>query len=260
MSKNFLLIVEGENTEKTILKSVLEKCDIEVIKCNQMNLQIKFDDLFANIYHTTKKDRVYLVQGPRNRIRDWLKLMKKSEEDFELFFNEIEGFFAGVFIIYDVDHTSKEDLKEMFEKYNDETDKGLLLLSSPCIEVLADIERKKDLICNHLKEYKAELNIKFNLAGFDSAEKYIMQNFEKLALYYIDKNAKEFESNNIMEHPQFIISKINEFNERKSTPNGEPFVYYRYFTTVIYVCIAYINGLTKEIDNIQTVKDFFQNN
>ena len=35
-------------------------------------------------------------------------------------------------------------------------------------------------------------------------------------------------------------------------------VVYRYFTTVIYVCIAYIKGLTREIDNYNIVKDFFE--
>ncbi len=257
MNKKFLLIVEGKETEKTILKSVLEKCDVDVYICEQIDINANIDDLFANLYNTSKKDKIYVVQGPRNRIRDWLRYMKRNEEDFELFFNGMEGLFAGVFIIYDVDHTSNEELEEMFEKYNDETDKGLLLLSSPCIEVFSDVERKEDLICNHLKEYKKELNIKFNQAGFESAEKYIMQNFDKLALYYIDKNTTESGLNNIMEHPRFVISKINELNDRGTDFDGEEWVHYRYFTTVIYVCIAYINGLVKEIDNVTLVKNFF---
>ena len=34
-------------------------------------------------------------------------------------------------------------------------------------------------------------------------------------------------------------------------------VLYRYFTTTLYVCIAYILGLTKEIDNSEIVANFF---
>ena len=257
MSKKFLLIVEGKVTEKEILKSILEKCDIDVYKCDKIDLAMKVDELFLNIYDTSNKDVVYLVQGPRNRIHDWLKLMKSSEEDFERYFNDVQVSFAGIFIIYDVDHTSKEELVEMFDKYNDETDRGLLLLSSPCVEVLADPNRTEKLECNHLKEYKAQLNVKYNIDGFDSAENYIIKNFNGLILNFIDKNTTESGSNNVMEHPQFVLSKINDFNERIYMPDGTPYVLYRYFTTVIYVCIAYINGLAKEIDNVELVKNFF---
>ena len=259
MSRNFLLIVEGQETEKTILKSVLEKCDVDVYRCERINLQTKIEDLFVNIYDTSERDKVFLVQGPRNRIRDWLKLMKRNEEDFELFFNEIEGHFAGVFIIYDVDHTSKEELEEMFQKYNDETDKGLLLLSSPCIEVIADKGRTDDLECCRLREYKAQLNTRFNRLGFESAEKYIMANFNELVLSYIDKNTEESGLKNVMEHPQFVLSKINELNDRINISEEEQYVHYRYFTTVLYVCIAYIKGLVKEIDNVEQVRSFFVN-
>ena len=191
MSKNFLLIVEDAVTEKNILKSILKNCDVEVFDSGRIDLRGNVEDVFANIYDTSKKDKIYLVQGPRNRIHDWLKQIKTNQDDFEFFFNEIDGKFAGIFIIFDVDHTLSEELAEMFEKYNDETENGLLLLSSPCIEVMADKERTEPLICDHLHEYKAELNTKFNEAGYESAEKYIINNFSKLSLYYIDKNTKE---------------------------------------------------------------------
>jgi len=60
-----------------------------------------------------------------------------------------------------------------------------------------------------------------------------------------------------MEHPQFVLKKINELNEREDISSDCHPVYYRYFTTVIYVCVAYIKGLTKEIDNVDLIKEFF---
>ncbi len=257
MNKNFLIIVEGAVTEKSILMSVFEKYNFEVFDCGKIELQKNIEDLFINIYDTLENDKVFLVQGPRNRIHDWLKLIKTNEEDFELFFKGISGKFAGIFIIYDVDHTSKSDLEMMFQKYNDETDRGLLLLSSPCVEVLADNGRVEPLFCNHLREYKSELNVKFNTKGLESAQNYIIKNFNKLALYYIEKNTTESGSDNVMEHPQFVLKKINELNERNGISSDCKSVYYRYFTTVIYVCIAYIKGLTKEINNVDLIKEFF---
>lgn len=257
MSKNFLLIVEGAVTEKSILESVLKECNAIVVSCDQIDLQADIEDLFAGIYDTSNDDKIYIIQGHRNRIRDWLKSMKTSEEDFEHFFSEIEGQFAGVFIIFDVDHTSKEDLEEMYNKYNDETSNGLLLLSSPCIEVLADTKRTEPFEGMHLSKYKALLNTEFSNAGLGSAEKYIIDNFNELALFYLDKNTNESGLQNVMLHPQFVLTKINELNEREYESREVQPVIYRYFTTVLYVCIAYINGLVKEFENVQIVKNFF---
>ncbi|MBE7039036.1 MAG: hypothetical protein E7404_09075 [Ruminococcaceae bacterium] len=260
MSKNFLLIVEGAVTEKSILKSILKKCDVEVFDSGRIDLKANVNEVFADLYYTSKKDKIFLVQGPRNRIHDWLKQIKLNEEDFELFFKEIEGKFAGIFIIFDVDHTMNDDLEEMFQKYNDETGNGLLLLSSPCIEVMAETGRTEPLRCNHLREYKTELNTRFNLAGYESAVKYIINNFDKLSLYYIDKNTQESGLLDVMQHPQFVLTKINELNERRHISKDSNPVFYRYFTTVLYVCIAYINGLVKDFDNVQKVREWFLKN
>lgn len=260
MSKNFLLIVEGAVTEKNILKAILEKCNVDVFDSGRIDLKATVDEVFADLYYTSKKDKIFLVQGPRNRIHDWLRQIKLNEEDFELFFKEIEGKFAGIFIIFDVDHTLDYELEEMFQKYNDETGNGLLLLSSPCIEVMADIDRTEPLICDHLREYKVELNTRFNKAGHESAVKYIIKNFNELSLYYIDKNTKESGILDVMQHPQYILNRINELNERKHLSKDINPVFYRYFTTVLYVCIAYINGLVKDFDNVQKVKEWFLSN
>lgn len=257
MSRNYLLIVEGAVTEKEILESVLKGINVTVERCEQVNLQSDVEDLFAGIYDKSNNDKIYIIQGHRNRIHDWLKSMKTEEEDFENFFSTLNEKFAGIFIIFDVDHTSKDELEEMFEKYNNETGNGLLLLSSPCIEVLADAKRKEPFEGNHLKDYKTLLNKEWTKAGYSSAKDYIMKNFNELALYYLDKNTNDSGLQDVMLHPQFVLTKINELNDRTYISNDIQPVIYRYFTTVLYVCIAYINGLTKEFDNVQAVKEYF---
>ena len=61
-----------------------------------------------------------------------------------------------------------------------------------------------------------------------------------------------------MEHPDFVLEQINELNERKFESNDCLPVVYRYFTTTLYVCLAYILGLTKEMENAQRVIEFFE--
>lgn len=75
-------------------------------------------------------------------------------------------------------------------------------------------------------------------------------------------NYNEFNEPNIMEHPSLIIKSIAK-NERVNYPKEhkvESYVIYRYFTTVVYVFIAYINGLTSKIDNYGIVREYFLSN
>ena len=89
---------------------------------------------------------------------------------------------------------------------------------------------------------------------------YIKDNFNELMLFFLRKNQRDFGENNIMEHPRLILESINTNNVRVNCPNREDsYVVYRYFSTVIYVAIAYANGLTREIDNYRLVEGFFSN-
>ena len=72
-------------------------------------------------------------------------------------------------------------------------------------------------------------------------------------MYFLKQNYIDFNEPNIMEHPSLVIKKINQENIREDN-----YVYYRYFTTVIYVCIAYALGLTKQIENYNEVYSFFK--
>ena len=256
MSKNFLLIVEGNVMEKNIFSKVFERYGFSVNDCGTLNIDDENCLDLEKFTGTDSKINIYIVQGPRTRIRDWLKLFNKRESDFDKLFEKIDTYFAGVFIIYDVDHTLKEELTDMFSKYQDETT-GLLLLSSPCIEVVGDIERTEELKVEHLSEYKTQQNREHEQKHKKHTREYIIENFEKLVCFYLDKNVKESGDKNIMNHPEFVLKKINELNERNYISDDDIPVYYRYFTTVVYVCIAYIMGLTKEFENSDKVKSFF---
>lgn len=257
MTKNFLIITEGVKTEPNILEAILTKYGFNVIR--QAPIEISKEDEPFDLDVTKLsgyKDNIYIAQGPENRIRDFLSLIDSNCEDVERYFSKFEEIFSGIFLIYDVDHTSKEDLKEMFVKYNDETS-GLLILSSPCIEILSEPNRKNELRVDHLYEYKTERKAWVQSKTSNSVENYIINNFEDLILEFLKQNCEESGSNNVMEHPEFVLKQINLLNNRTYISNDLQPVLYRYFTTTLYVCIAYILGLTKEIENSKLVEEFF---
>ena len=156
MAKNFLIITEGVKTEPNILEAVLRKYGFNIIKQNPIKIN---EDVLPFDLDVTQlnddKDSVYIAQGPKNRISEFLALVNNQFEDIERYFSQLTKQFAGIFLMYDVDHTSKEDLEQMFLKYQDETS-GLLILSSPCIEILSEPHRTSEIKVEHLTEYKTE--------------------------------------------------------------------------------------------------------
>lgn len=260
MNKKYLIITGGNVTEPNFLVPLFQKYGFKVNKQEQINVRIDNENASFKNYEIELDNRnnIIIAQGPRNRIRDLMLLFNNNKYDLEKFFVKSQELFSGIFLIYDVDQTLKEQLESAFNKFNNEQS-GLLLVSSPCIEVLANKNEiiTEEISGTHLsKVYKNKINEHINQKYHMTFEKYIIENFERLALIYLEKNVNDFNSQNIMEHPQLVISKINELNMRRLTSENVVEFKYRYFTTVIYVCFAYVLGLTKEIDNANILKEF----
>ena len=251
---NYLILTEGEKTEKNILREVLKRYDFNVVDSPKVN---SYSDIEIDIETISNdKENIVIAQAPKNRLSELLKLYNEKNYDLDKVFGNRANYFAGIFLVFDVDHTSIEDLKNMFDIHNDETEKGLLLVSSPCIEIMADYGRTSEIRVNHLSDYKKEINKHINdeLRFGKNVEQYIIDNFEELAIKYLDQNVEEFNSYNVMEHPQLVIDKINETNIRS---NEE--VIYRYFTTVVYVAMAYICRLVKIDNNYNIIREYLLN-
>lgn len=261
MPNNYLLIVEGSCDEKNIFGDIFVSYGFNVIKCQEKMTTDGFGDFYK--YELSQdKDNIVIIEGPRNRIHDFLIYYDKEIDSIEKLFNYSVNYFSGIFLIYDVDHNDNDDINEMFDKFNDESS-GLLLLNSPCLEVLSDTGIKEDYFikCNHLTEYKSRLNVYHEKHGNINLKEYIKNNFNKIILYFLDQNTKEFNEHNIMNHPFLVKEEINKKNIRYNFKDkNKSYVLYRYFTTVLYVSIAYSKKLVYDIDNYDIVRKFFAKN
>lgn len=262
MNKKYLIIVEGEVDEVDIFEKIFLSLGFKVSRDKTLNFKNINLDLASKIFSNLDKD-IYIVHSIQNKIHDIVIKFDKQTEDIEKFFGLSSNFFQGIFLIFDIDHNDKEDVDLMFNKFQDEYT-GLLLVSSPSIEVLADINNKilgKTKFNSLTKEYKGKLNSYFDTKHHCNVWEYISNNFFNLLIKALEKNYNDFKENNIMEHPKLVIDKINKINIRNNYQrNGITITEceYHYFTTVIYVFIAFIFGLTSEIDNYSKVEDFFE--
>ena len=150
MNKNILLIVEGSVDEQNIFGHIFSKYGFNAIISNQ-KMDILGIGQFEKFEYQLNKNIIVIIQGPRNRIHDFLKLYDENEMSIEKIFSYSYAFFSGIFLIYDVDHNDCEDIELMYKRFSDESS-GMLLLSSPCIEVIADFDRNRgESKYNHLK-------------------------------------------------------------------------------------------------------------
>lgn len=252
----YLIITEDTNTEIDIFEEVLKNYGFKVLTKKERINSESLSNFTQTIYEDKTID-IVIAAGPRSRIHSLVRDFDSNTESIERAFGFFAETFSGIFLIYDVDHNDDDDIKEAFSKFN-EPSKGLLLLSSPCIEVLGDYDRnRKELYCKHLKEYKSDLNKHHDKVNKCSCAKYIADHFNELALYYLDKNTNEYKKKNVVLHPEIIIDYIAKYNERHNDLDKEKcYVKYHYFSTVVYVLIAYIKNLVAQIDNYILVKTF----
>lgn len=254
MARNILLLTEGQVDEQDIFSAVFDHYGANSISSNKRIIDLDLGE-FVESRISGDLLNVYIIQGPRNRIHDFLKFLNDECVDVERLFGYKYAFFQKIFLLYDVDHNDRGDISNMLGLFQDEA-RGMLLLSSPCIEVLADFKLdRRELRCVHLKEYKAEINKHYN----GLTKRHIVDHINEILLHFLKKNYEDFQESNIMKHPRLIGEKINELNIRFNS-RGEKgsFVVYRYFSTVVYVAIASALSLTAEIDNYETVKTFFE--
>ena len=257
MPNRILLIVEGKKTEPSIFGDVFRRygfnCRISDKKLDAYDGG-QFDE-YQYVYEGSIKSEVVIVEGPRSRIHGFLKLISEQPVFLERALSFEVNHFQKIFLLYDVDHNDCDDVIKMSSKFDDESN-GMLLLSSPCIEVLGDYNRDREpaKFC-HLSEYKKDINVHRNGRTLE----YIKDNFESIMLHFLNKNRTDFDESNIMEHPRLIVGWINRLNERVNLSGEEKsYVLYRYYSTVVYVAIASAKSLTKEIDNYELVKSFFE--
>lgn len=143
-TNNYLIIVEGEELELNlfdeVFKTIYSNCTISKI-VNGLKIENDNSDIISN----DSKDHFLIVKPKHNVLSQILKDVNGNPDIIEpyLYFINEDDFdygFRYVFYVFDIDYTKKKDLLDAFDLFNDPTDRGLLLVSSPCIESLVDFE------------------------------------------------------------------------------------------------------------------------
>lgn len=254
---NLLVIVEGRKSEQSILSYVLPKYGFNPITVEKKLCE---DIDFTYYNYTDDKDNIFVVEGPKNRIKDVVKDLKETEDDFFRNFVSPKMKFAGIFLIYDVDHNSNDEIATAFKKFNDEST-GLLLLNSPCIEVLGDTQNE-EFECKLLTEYKKHLS-RLHSKNKISTLEYIKMNFTDIMIKYLKKNYEDFSNENeeweagmVTTHPEYLIKLNEKKNVRTGNNKDDFYCLIRYYSTVIYVILAFAKGFSGKLNSYELLLNY----
>lgn len=143
VTNNYLIIVEGEELElnlfEEVFKTIYHDCRISKF-VNGVKVESESEDILSS----DSKEHFVIVKPKHNALSQILKDVNGDPDSivpYQYFVNDdiIEYDFKYVFYVFDVDYTTKGELLDAFALFNDATDRGLLLVSAPSIEALADL-------------------------------------------------------------------------------------------------------------------------
>lgn len=247
MVGNFLFVVEGEDAEHKIIENIF-------LKLNYQTHSVKTKDELTTRVLESNGSNIFIIQGPKNRIHNILTQHTKIDS-FPVHFN-IDKYINKCFIIYGADYNEYNVLTRFFDKFNDENE-GILLISNPCIEVLADTVF--DTHTGEATKYKLKLReqlLKSNPQSLQnkSVLDYINDNIGELLLNQMKRNQSLFNEPNINLHPQLAINSIS--NNLPDYEKGQH--KFEILLTVLYVSIGHIFDLLRPFDNYQMVYGFIE--
>lgn len=109
MKNNVLLLTEGSVDEQDIFSYAFEKYGVKSFPIKKRIIDLA-EGQFGEFELSLGNTNVFIIQGPRNRVHDFLKLLEDPNIILEKVFNYEYAFFQKIFLIYDVDHNDCEDI------------------------------------------------------------------------------------------------------------------------------------------------------
>ena len=143
---NYLIVVEGQSLELKFFESLFARCLPEYSLDPRVYNKANQEELKITTSGNSGDNTIYIIKPKHNSLSEIVRGLKNDPDvyAFAEFFSEERpdpDFFEKVFLIFDIDETSAQDLRFAMSFFNDEYGQGLLLLSSPSIEALGDKNR-----------------------------------------------------------------------------------------------------------------------
>ncbi len=248
---NYLFLVEGEVFEFQLLEECYGRFGF-VQQGNSIKKQTIIDGkkvLFEQEFLFLGDKRITIMKNIQPRLYVFLKNFQTNRDNIENLLDDSYVSYSGIFYINDVDHTTGAELWSLYSLLPT-PENGLLLPSNPCIEAIGDTYNFTCHVEQHVREYKKLLDYCFSSDPKAGKERNyhadlcinIISHLKRLLI----KNTETFQDQNVLDHPGLFVERVS------TTNSGDPDrtnLYFDYLSTVLYVSIAYVFGITKREEN-----------
>lgn len=191
MSK-IAFIVEGEKTEKKILKNLLDNY-MNSNNFKELNIEEIILPVGTNIYTLYKKMIEYDFYEDVDIINIVQDLFKNRNNKNEDEFNQIKEYkkdtFGEIYLFFDYDRHANDVenhdniIKDMLDIFDNETENGKLFISYPMIEAIKDISNE---ICDDFNKCTVEIK------NFSEYKKIVSSRSKKTDFRKYDKTTWKF--------------------------------------------------------------------
>ena len=214
-TNNLLFVFEGDRTERQIVDNlqrffVNENTVIQCVYCGEI----------YQIYEDISKDEDL----------DIFNLIKERGDNNRVLRNYNRGDFAEIYMFFDYDAHSNiaddDELKELLEFFNEETDKGKLYISYPMVEALKHISdydtfRNLKVKCKENIDYKnlVSEDCMNHLKDFTQYERNIWIDLLKTHLYKMNYIVNDIYNypNSLISQPEILKKQLSKYVTVDST-------------------------------------------
>lgn len=243
---SYLIIAEGQELELKLFESLFEKmlpgCRVEKFV---NGVPAGYESISVEGERDERELRVVLVKPVHNTLSEIVKDIKANDgidDVYKLFYcNDDDTEFRYFFYVFDVDYTSDVDLAFALEYFCDPTDHGLLLLSSPCSEAIADFHSTDfslplDGNSKVSNTYKPMVNMALQPHFSDAKKKngtslFIRNNIFALLRHSLARNRSIYGSDDFME-------SWEQYGKKHLPQKLDSEIYYPVVTSFVYILVG----------------------
>lgn len=263
VTNNCLIIVEGQDLELDLLEDMFKRlfpgCDIK-----KFINGVKIDSDNIEVFSSEHNIRFILVKPKHNTLSLILKDIAKQPDivmPYRIFIDEelIDYQFRYIFYLFDIDHTSKEELLDAFNLFNDECDRGLLLISSPSIEAMSDFSNNSFTISKQNNEkikktYKPSVQKQIQRISKCKTKTFIKNNIFTLLRHCLHRNKNIFNTVDLFEPLSSFFSGSADITPYYDTEKH----YYPIVISFIYLLVAILLDVILEQNPLEKLDIFLK--
>jgi hypothetical protein len=244
---NYLIISEGKKPEVDLIREISFHAGVF---CYSFNDSFDFNPACFQYFEKCiaqiplRGDSIYFIVLKDPSLRKIIHFLRgKYNISIAELVSEKPHFFQGTFFLHDVDHYSCRSLKKLSDLLNTQ-ENGFLLLSSPCVESVADFRPMAATSFDKPTQYRGVVRNSCRMDVIDYFRRQRLACLEK----DLRRNCAFSRSDDFLTHGSFLANNVSSIRKRHKK---SPRLCFSFFASQIYILLGFIYGIQYDENNCE---------